>query len=261
VRELTARLRDFLPDILDRFGRTPAALPVPPASLRRNVGRTSSRDEYLEGGAGAVVDILEAFHGCRVPGLAYPQWLDFGCGCARMTRYLSRVPDCAHVIGVDVDAKAIRWCKQALPFADFEVISPEPPLPFENASINVAFAASVFTHLPEQQQFLWLAEFARVLAPGGMLIASTHAPHLAPSRPDLRDSQCRALEQQGFAFAPGESFNGATAFHSRAYLEREWGRYFALRSYRDRGLFQYQDLAVWQAPPNASLQWTRLARR
>jgi SAM-dependent methyltransferase len=245
TRRLLVRLRDLIPDTADRLLGPAASLPVPPAKLRGRVGRTSSRDEYIEGGAAALAEILVAFYSVRDPSIRYPAWLDFGCGPARIARYFSRVADCQHLVGVDVDAEAVAWAQAAHPFATFKVIAPEPPLPFEEGFVHVAFAASVFTHFAEAQQFAWLAELRRVLAPGGLLIASTHSEKLSITRPDLSDGERSRLASSGFGFAHGTTFNAGAAFHTRSYLEEHWKKHLQFRWYRECGLFQFQDLSVW----------------
>jgi SAM-dependent methyltransferase len=163
-----------------------------------------------------------------------------------MCRYLPLPGTCESFVGVDVDGEAIRWNARHIPRGDFVPISPLPPTPLPSASFDVIYAVSVFTHLDEAPQFLWLEELTRVLRPGGLLMASTHSEQLAPTRSDLSPSQLTRLATDGFAFAPGGgSFNDNTAFHSRSYLERNWSRSLALLGFYPHGLFHYQDLSVW----------------
>ena len=68
------------------------------------------------------------------------------------------------------------------------------------------------------------------------------------SAPDLSTAAKDRLADDGFAFAEGSGrFNANTAFHSRRYLEKEWGAFFELLAFREQGLFRYQDLSVWVA--------------
>jgi len=54
-------------------------------------------------------------------------------------------------------------------------LSPDEALfPADDASIDVAFGASIFTHLLEPAARHYLAETARCLRPGGVLLASIH---------------------------------------------------------------------------------------
>lgn len=253
MMELPVRLRDAMSDLHDRLWPSSESLPIPPARLRWRVGRTSSRQEYLGAGRAAFEDLLEAFHGSRGPHRAYPAWLDFGCGSGRICRHLEEGAECRQLVGVDVDRAAIAWSRKHLRFGEFLAIDPRPPIPLATGWADLIYAASVFTHFDEEQQFSWLAELRRLLKPGGLLLSSTHSETLAPSRPDLSTSEVARLARDGFAFAPGSGrFNANTAFHSRRYLETEWTAYFDLLAFREQGLFRYQDLSVWRARDGAA---------
>ena len=50
-----------------------------------------------------------------------------------------------------------------------------PPLSQANESVDLIVAYSVFSHLPERLATAWIAEFARVLRPGGIVVATTQS--------------------------------------------------------------------------------------
>jgi len=242
--EIPYRLHDLGPDLRERFSRDRESPPLPPAALRRRVGLTSSREEFLTLGRDLSRDLLAAFAEVRRPDESFARWLDFGCGSGRVARFVIAA-GVGTVSGVDVDRPAVRWARRHLG-AGFEAIEPRPPLPFPEASFDVVYAVSVFTHLDEAKQLDWLREAHRVLRPGGLLIASTHHEDLAWTRPDLSAAQREKLAAEGFLFAPGDGpFNDDSAFHTPPYLDRVWGGLFARRMYRRQGLVGYQDLSVW----------------
>lgn len=236
LRETPIRVRDSAADLRDRF----ADVPLPPARLRSRVGIDSSRTHFLTVGAEAARDIAGIVP--KIEG----RWLDFGCGSGRVTRHILALPGVT-MSGVDVDATAVRWCARHLS-GDFRVIAPEPPMPFEGASFDVACAVSVFTHFDEAAQFRWLAELRRVLRHGGFLVASTHSTELMYNRPDLTRAQHEEVNTRGFTFIRGSgAFNDDSAFHTAAYLAREWSPWFDLVEHRPAGLNGYQDLSLWRA--------------
>ena len=246
--ELPVRIRDFPADLRERVRPSLPHL-VPPAWLRRHVGRTSSRDEYVRVGRAGFDEIARAFRKHRDDQQIYPRWLDFGCGCGRLSRYLPLAGLCESFVGADVDADAIRWNTKHLQPGEFQVIAPAPPTRFASSSFDVVFAVSVFTHLDETAQFAWLEELTRLLRPGGLLLASTHSEQLASTRPDLSAEQVQRLRSSGFAFASGgRSFNDGTTFHAKSYLERTWNQWLALLGFYPFGLFHFQDLSVWRKP-------------
>ena len=250
VKDLPFRLRDYGPDLRERFSTARTGPPLPPAALRRRVGLTSSRDEFLTVGRELSQVLLAAFEEHRRPGAGYPRWLDFGCGSGRLARFLAEAGAVQQISGVDVDRAAIRWARRHLG-EGFVAIRPQPPLPFPEAAFDVAYAISVFTHFDEATQLAWLAELHRVLRPGGLLITSTHHADLQWTRPDLTEPEKESLATGGFLFAPGGGlFNENSTFHTLPYLERTWGCFFDLRSYAKHGFGGYQDLSVWEARPH-----------
>jgi SAM-dependent methyltransferase len=244
IRDLPFRWRDLGPDLCQRWSRRD--VPLPPARLRRRVGLTSSREEFLAVGDAMARAVLDAFEECRRSDQSYRSWLDFGCGSGRLARFLGGSGE-RDLHGVDVDRAAIGWARRHLG-AGFVATSIQPPLPFAAGRFDVVCAISVFTHLDEAMQHSWLRELRRVLRPGGLLIASTHHEDLQWTRPDLTDEKRAQLAAAGFLFAPGNGrFNDNSTFHTLPYLLEQWGGLFTLGLYTRHGLGGYQDLAVWEA--------------
>ena len=126
-------------------------------------------------------------------------------------------------------------------------IAPDPPTPFPPDSFDVVVTISIFTHFDELAQRKWLMELHRLLRPGGLLIASTHGPHLTVNRPDMTSLEHDQLRNRGFVFRKGfGAFNDDSAFHTREYLESEWSSFFALLLFQPQGLVGYQDLSIWR---------------
>ncbi len=241
LREAPIRLRDLGPDLVS--SRDIGALPPP--RLRIRVSLTSSRSEFLLVGRDACAAIRRVFEASRRANQRYPRWLDYGCGSGRLARHLAALSEVEELCGVDVDGDAIAWCSAHLPGL-YLVIPERPPTGLPAGHFDVVCAVSVFTHLDEKRQLEWLAELHRALRPGGLLIASTHAPELTYMRPDLSREQLTFLSRRGFLFAPGHGeFNDDGTFHTRQYLMETWGRLFGLLHYEDYGLNGYQDLSVW----------------
>ena len=222
--------------------------------MRRAVGLTSARSEFLLVSRLVWEDLARAFDAAlrdsrleTRDSRLFSRWLDFGCGCGRVARSAgadSRVPE---LWGVDVDARAVGWCRRHLDRERYRVIGGEPPTEFSSGFFDAAYAVSVFSHLPESAAHAWIHELARLLRTGGLLLASTHSERHTNTRPDLSPDQLRDLSMSGFLFAPGSGpFNDDSAFHTRSYLERSWGSEFALVSFREQGLGGYQDLSVWR---------------
>ncbi len=218
---------------------------MPPPGLRARVGLGSRGEFELVGREGAR-QVLDAVSRAS-RGRALPDWLDFGCGCGRIARYVHEGPEIGSYAGVDVDAAQIAWAARHLP-GRFEVMRPDPPLRFEASSFDVVLAVSIFTHFSQAEQFAWLAEIRRILKPGGLLVATTLAPDRALACPGLTPAELDELARSGFLAADhgATTFNERSTFHSRAYLEAAWSRVLRFGLHEPRGFVSYQDLSVWE---------------
>jgi SAM-dependent methyltransferase len=167
------------------FPRWPGIAPLPNARMMLHVGAETVENFLDVGDAWGQLVSKELTQGARV--------LDIGCGCARTARMLLHHPHVDAYLGIDVIRPYIEWNTRFIApltgnrfrFAHLDVKTPRynpdgaiaaesATFPAADASATLAFAASLFTHLREEAALRYLAEAARVVAPGGMLIASIH---------------------------------------------------------------------------------------
>jgi SAM-dependent methyltransferase len=113
--------------------------------------------------------------------------LDFGCGWGRVIRFFLRDLEADKVWGVDHYDKAIETCRQTNRWHTFRHIKPFPPTDFASSTFDLIFAYSVFSHLSEPAQRAWVDEFARLLRPGGVVVATTWDRELIVRCRELRD--------------------------------------------------------------------------
>lgn len=220
---------------------------APPARLRFRVGEDSRLAAFLEVGRRTtenLVGVLEKAGRPPAPGQAV---LDFGCGCGRTLLWLvERFPE-VRWHGVDVDAEAIAWCRAHFRGAAFETGRPLPPLPYADASFNLIYAISVFTHLNEEFQRAWAAELARILKPGGVLLLSVYGEHIWRAQPEAG-----AVEQNGFVFRASDKLKGIlpdwyqTALQSRTRITSLLAGHFARVSYLERALGDHDAVVSWK---------------
>lgn len=117
--------------------------------------------------------------------------LELGCGIGRDAIPLVGIlgPD-GKYLGVDIIGRSIDWCASNITarnhnfrFVHFDVrdqihnpngkqLTQEFSLPVEEASIDLVFAQSVFTHLFPPDISHYLREFRRILKPGGLVYAT-----------------------------------------------------------------------------------------
>jgi len=99
--------------------------------------------------------------------------LDFGCGWGRYLRFLNKDVSADSLFGVDVDPGILEDCRKLGVPGQLSLIQPEGALPLPDASIEVAMAYSVFTHLPDFVHLHWMGELTRVCRPGAVLVLTT----------------------------------------------------------------------------------------
>ncbi len=117
--------------------------------------------------------------------------LDFGCGCGRTLRWLGREFRGKRLTGADADEEMIGWSRRHLRFAEFTSNPPWPPLPFSSGRFDFVCAISVFTHSSAAMRRRWLAELARVTAPGGLVLLTAHGEAVWSRLPDELSERVR----------------------------------------------------------------------
>jgi SAM-dependent methyltransferase len=181
-----------------RRGEPAAAdgLPLPPARLRTQIGPLHADGAFFLRSGRSQADLVRDL--LRDDGTTIDELgaiLDFGCGCGRVLRHWSHL-ERTSVCGCDIDPRMIEWCAANLPFADVAVTRLSPPLPYDDATFDLLYAFSVFTHLSEELQHAWIDEASRVLRRGGYLLISTLGEYYA--------SRKRLSESERARFADGE---------------------------------------------------------
>ena len=222
------------------------ALPVPPARLLLLTTASPSVEWFIQSGQAAADSIREMLAANGIPIGQIGSLLDFGCGCGRVVRHWAGIR--ARIHGCDYNPDLVDWCRQGLPFARFDANTLAPPLPYADASFDLVYALSVFTHLPRTLQQRWIAELRRVLRPAGHLIVSTHGEayldRLTPVERDRFRTGRLVVHHEEEA-----GTNRCGVFFSEHYLRHQFAPGFVLRDLVPRGARGNppQDLVLLQA--------------
>lgn len=182
-------LRHVLHTTYDMLDRGQGALPalVPPRQINPNIGYTPRRGTYAREfiiSGDRVASMLKSYADLQPSAHV----LDIGSGIGRIARALTTFlsADGAYR-GFDVDPRAISWCRRAYrPFTNFSFayapvgyvnVKGGAPIrgedfvfPYADASFDLAFSMSVYTHLSRAIVNHYLAETSRVLRPGGVCV-------------------------------------------------------------------------------------------
>jgi 2-polyprenyl-3-methyl-5-hydroxy-6-metoxy-1,4-benzoquinol methylase len=220
---------------------------LPPEELRFRVGGVRDAEEFQAIGGWCRDSLLAGLTKIGRDFTSFGRILDFGCGCGRTLLSFAEITSLARFHATDIDAKAVGWCCANLPLASCGVNDPLPPLAQPDGAFDLVYAISVFTHLDEERQFLWLDELRRITQPGGIVLLSVHGEHC---RGVMIPERVAEIEAAGFLFATSEGFKGLypdwyqMTFHTREYVLDRFDRYFAVKAYIPKGMSNYQDLVV-----------------
>jgi SAM-dependent methyltransferase len=189
-----------------RFRRTYPGFALPPAEfLFETTITTNALRYFLSGQERAQYILRTAVEHLSEPTLRILEW---GCGTARISRHLPFLDSTrsVEVFGSDYSERLVTWCRRNVPRVTFVHNELEPPLPFDDASFDMAFSSSVFTHLSPEVQKRWLDEQLRVVRPGGIILFSVHGDAY---RSRLLGDELTAYDTRGVVLR-GEVLEGST---------------------------------------------------
>ncbi len=248
----------------DRFGlrqRTGLSDAMPPAGIH-----AMTHAEWATGGDPWYADMIDtAFRECGLDLRGGGRVLDFGCSSGRVVRMLAARRSAAQWLGCDVNAEAVAWARAELPGIEFFDQPLRPPLPLEDATLDAAFAISIWSHYAEAPAATWLAELHRIIRPGGLALLTTHgAGAIAHRAGDSNHGEVAQrpvvvdLYRHGFAFVDvfgvGGDWGVVDAEWGTSFIDPEWmlrtvTPAWSVALYRPAAIDQHQDLWVLRREP------------
>jgi len=243
--------------------------PIPPIRLVRHFGYEKTAQNFAWTGAlhYSILQQLLKKHEHSFNDMKAV--LDFGCGAGRLGRLFAKGAGQQRYIGCDIATSSIQYLRRTMGFGEFHVGYLQPPLPFADASLDAIFSISVFTHLKKAAMHRWIAEFHRILKPGGVVLQTTlgrKAMYRCHSEPfgwrkfiAVSDEKFQHLEREfaatGFSWVPHSIDVDANddygiAFQTEQYIAKEWTRGFDLLEVAPAAIDDWQDLVLLRKPSN-----------
>jgi SAM-dependent methyltransferase len=247
---------------------------VPPRRVAGVTGRvhfndfmfTSDADaqQWYVGGAENVIGLID--RSLEAAGRSFDELrgvLDFGCGYGRVIRLLVRRIDPSRVYATDVIREAIDYC--ASEFGVNPVYSRGDGAPRRLPPMDLVYAVSVLTHVPERYGRELLRSWGDSIEPGGVLLFTTHGPTSFSNlerygrAPAARRAELEEVfRASGFVYEPYPHHLGddyGLAWHTRDYLESVAAEElpgFTQLWYEPAGLDGHQDVYAYQRSSEAA---------
>ena len=216
-----------------RLAVAPDGFPMPPAKLMVLVTGSGDANWYTEGGRLGVESICSVLDqaGARPGDLR--SVLDFGCGCGRVIRYWRALTP-AQLYGTDCNPRLVDWCRRNLPFARFQSNTLEPGLHYADHQFEFAYALSVFTHMPEDQQQPWMNELWRILLPRGYLLITTQGDEFLPKLTQA-ERHCYGRGRIVVRYRGAAGSNLCSVYHPEMYVRARLAANFEIVASSPRG--------------------------
>ena len=139
---------------------------------KSNIGLSGESPEYFA--SYKIVDLRRIIDTLNIE---VSSILDFGSGIGNsIPHFRMHFPD-THIICGDVSQRSIEIARARFPGAERHVLIPADAIPLPDASVDIAFTACVFHHIPHELHAHWLKELKRVVRPGGVITIFEHNPY------------------------------------------------------------------------------------
>lgn len=189
----------------------------PDPTLVFEVAGHASLEAFDASGARDAMLIAEQLRAAGMP--AAPRVLEWGAGPARILAHMQAALGAeARLHACDPDPRAIAFIASAHPTIALAQIARIPPTPYNSGAFDAIYGISIFTHLSEAAAASWARELARLTAPSGCVLVTSHGARAAVSL----SAQQRLAFDSGAFIALGGAPMGSRTFAS--YFNEARGR-------------------------------------
>lgn len=205
--------------------------------------------DYLADGWRTMAELVLLLEQVNHPLLSAQSLLEFASGHGRFTRHLVKALGPQRVVVSDVVGDAVEFARDAFEVQGFVSASqPENVVwPYQH---DVVFVLSLFSHLPRSTWARWLQRIYAMVAPGGVLVFTTHGAEAVRK-------QGVTLDAEGYFFTPSSESNAiagqeyGTAFTSEAYVRGQIAQHLPdaqVLQFAPQHFWHHQDAFVVQRP-------------
>ena len=176
--------------------------------------------------------------------------LDAGCGVGGLTQKLQKYAAAQRLVGLDLAPEALAYCRQQ---SKFDLVQGSlSELPFSDSSFDFITCLDVLQHVEDGKDTVALAEFLRILRPGGVLLLRV-AASTGNRKPTLSHRYYRVetlvdqLSRAGFQIEKATYVNRASYWMQvlRRGLDLDYHRE-SLPEPPPKGPFRFLHLSWWK---------------
>lgn len=181
-------------------------------------GHPSSRNplrDYLADGWRTLSELMLLLESVDQPLLKMPRVLEFASGHGRFTRHLAKALGASKVVVSDVVPDAVDFSCRTFGVQGFASHSVPEQVSWPG-QFDLVFVLSLFSHLPRSTWGRWLQALYAAVAPGGLLVFTTHGAKAAAMDGVVFDAE-------GFFFVPSSE--------SQAIDGQEYGTTFTAEGF------------------------------
>ena len=209
--------------------------------------------DYLADGWRTMAELVLLLEQVNHPLLRARSLLEFASGHGRFTRHLVKALGAGRVVVSDVVADSVDFAREVFEVKGF-VSAAVPEDVAWSEQHDVVFVLSLFSHLPPSTWSRWLRRIYEMVAPGGVLVFTTHGTEAARK-------QGVTLDAEGYFFTPSSESNAidgqeyGTAFTSEAYVRTRIAEHLPdarLLQFAPQHFWHHQDAFVVQRPALAA---------
>ena len=205
--------------------------------------------DYLADGWRTMAELVLLLEQVNYPLLKAQSLLEFASGHGRFTRHLVKAMGPQRVVVSDVVEDAVVFAREAFKVQGF-VSASQPEEVAWSHQHDVVFVLSLFSHLPRATWTRWLQRIYAMVAPGGVLVFTTHGAEAVRK-------QGVALDSDGYFFTASSESNAidgqeyGTAFTSQAYVRARIAGHLPgarLLQFAPQHFWHHQDAFVVEKP-------------
>ena len=171
--------------------------------------------DYFADGWRTLAELMSLMESVGHPLVQSQHFLEFASGHGRFTRHLAKLLGPDRVTVSDVVADGVGFAQEKFGVQGFVSVTKPEQLQAPRL-YDTVFVLSLFTHLPRSTWNAWLQALWNVVAPGGLLIFTTHG-----AKATAYDQI--TLDSKGFFFAP--------VSESTAIDQQEYGMTFTSEAF------------------------------